>query len=309
VLDLRQLRYFVAIVDAGSLTRAAEVLHIAQPALSQQMASVEQDTGVRLLNRSVKGVTPTDAGWAVYRHAQTLLKLAEQTRDVAQGAGAHVSGRVRIGMPSSVAMILAAPMLKALHKRYPGILVELYESPSTYLAAQLFDERVDLSVLVDETPSPGLVSQPLVDERLYFVHARKDNPLPQRKTVPLAQLAEVPMILTTRATTLRQMVDAAFLAARIAPPVRAEASSIQTLLTVVAQGGVGTLIPFSALSWHPATRSLDQCLVEPAVVRRASLAWSRTAAQTEATECVRAVIVDVVRAMVQTRKWRGTTLC
>jgi len=164
-------------------------------------------------------------------------------------------------------------------------------------------------VLVDETPSPGLISQALVDERLYFVHARKGNPLPSRKSVPLEQLAEVPMILTTRATTLRQMVDAAFLAARIAPPVRAEASSIQTLLTVVAQGGMGTLIPFSALSWHPATRSLDQCLVEPAVVRRASLAWSRTATLTEATECVRAVIVDVVRSMVQTRKWRGTTLC
>ena len=153
MLDFRQLRYFVEIVDAGSLTRAAGSLHIAQSALSQQMARLEDSVGVCLLTRSVKGVVATDAGHAVYRHTQTILKLEAQTRDVAQSVGVHVSGRVRVGLPSSIAMILAAPMLNEVQKRYPGILVELYESPSTYLAAQLFDERVDLSVIVDKSPS------------------------------------------------------------------------------------------------------------------------------------------------------------
>ena len=90
MIDLRQLRYFVAIVDSGSLTRAAGVLHIAQPALSQQMSALESELDSQLLTRSVKGVRPTQAGWAVYRHAQTVLKLTMQTRDVAHGAGAGV---------------------------------------------------------------------------------------------------------------------------------------------------------------------------------------------------------------------------
>ena len=308
MLDFRQLRYFVEIVDAGSLTRAAGSLHIAQSALSQQMARLEDSVGVCLLTRSVKGVVATDAGHAVYRHAQTILKLEAQTRDVAQSVGVHVSGRVRVGLPSSIAMILAAPMLNEVQKRYPGILVELYESPSTYLAAQLFDERVDLSVIVDKSPPPGLVVMALVDESLYFVQARLPKK-PPKTPVKLADLEGLPMILTTRATTLRHVVDAAFNAAGVTPQVQAEASSIQTLLTVVAQGNLATLIPFSALSWHAATRVLTHRPLEPVVLRRACLAWSRSAAMTQATQCVRSVIVDVVREMVLSGRWSGSTLC
>lgn len=308
MLDFRQLRYFVEIVDAGSLTRAAGSLHVAQSALSQQMASLEESVGVRLLTRSVKGVSATDAGHAVYRHAQKILKLGAETRDVAQQVGVHASGRVRVGLPSSIAMILAAPMLDEVQNRYPGVLVELYESPSTYLAAQLFDERVDLSVIVDKSPPPGLVSIGLVDECLYFVQARPYGKLP-KKPVLLTELADIPMILTTRATTLRQVVDAAFYEANIRPYVKAEASSIQTLLTVVAQGSLATLIPFSALSWHAATRALIHQPIAPRVLRRASLAWSRASSMTQATECVREVILDVVREMVVSGRWVGTTLC
>ena len=308
MLDFRQLRYFVEIVDAGSLTRAAGSLHVAQSALSQQMASLEDSVGVRLLTRSVRGMTATDAGHAVYRHAQTILKLVAETRDVAQRVGVHASGRVRLGLPSSIAMILAAPMLNEVQKRYPGVLVELYESPSTYLAAQLFDERVDLSVIVDKSPPPGLVAIGLVDECLYFVQARSSGKL-SKKPVLLVELADIPMILTTRATTLRHVVDAAFYDVDVRPCVEAEASSIQTLLTVVAHGNLATLIPFSALSWHAATRALTHRPIGPAVLRRASLAWSRSSSMTQATECVRAVIIDVVREMVGSGRWAGTTLC
>lgn len=220
MLDFRQLRYFVEIVDAGSLTRAAESLHVAQSALSQQMASLEDSVGVRLLTRSIKGITATDAGQAVYRHAQTILKLGAETSEVARRVGVHASGRVRIGLPSSIAMILAAPMLNEVQKRYPGILVELYESPSTYLAAQLFDERVDLSVIVDKSVPPGLVAIGLVDECLYFVQARPPGKL-SKKPVLLAELADMPMILTTRATTLRHLVDAAFSEVNVRPFVQA----------------------------------------------------------------------------------------
>ncbi len=308
MLDLRQLRYFVAIVDAGSVSRAAQALYIAQPALSQQLSQLEQEIGIRLLRRSVRGISPTQAGHAVYRHAQTLLKLAAETSAVARRAGAAPSGRVRLGLPSSIAMILAAPLLAASREQYPGILVELYESPSTYLAAQVFDERVDLSIVVDSSPSASLTVRQLVSERIYFVHARKGDPAAGGESVTLKKLDGVPMILTTRATTLRHLLDAAFLEAGIAPKVLAEASSIQTLLTVVAQGNLGTLVPYSAVSFHPATRSLQRHLVEPASTRSAWLAWSRTAAMTEATESVRGLVLQVVRSLVDEGRWLGATL-
>ena len=308
MIDLRQLRYFVAIADAGSVSRAALVLHIAQPALSQQLAHLEREIGTKLLRRSVRGVAPTDAGKAVYRHAQTLLKLAAETADVARGAGTGASGRVRIGTPSSIAMILAAPLLSALHTRHPGILVELYESPSTHLAAQLLEERVDLSVLVDRAPSPSLIVEPLVSESIYFVHTRRGDPFARHDSVSITQLTAIPMILTTRATTLRHLVDEAYAQAAVAPSVIAEASSIQTLLTVVAQGGIGTVVPYSALSFHPATRALARHLVTPRILRNASLAWSRTAAMTEPTQHLRDTVLDVTRSLVTSGTWEGATL-
>jgi LysR family nitrogen assimilation transcriptional regulator len=304
LIDLRQLRYFVAIVDSGSLTRAAGVLHIAQPALSQQMSALESELDSQLLTRSVKGVRPTEAGWAVYRHAQTVLKLTMQTRDVAHGAGADVSGRVRVGMPSSIAMILAAPLLASVRILYPSILVEIYESPSAYLAAQLLDERVDLSLLVDKIPLSRLSVQPLVVEGLYFVRSQRGG---NNTSAPVGieELSGVPMILTTRATTLRHLVDQAFAEKGLVAQVVAEASSIQTLLTVVAQAELGTLIPFSALSWLPLRAGLDIRPLATPIWRPVSLAWSRNEAPTQATERIRAEIIEVVDRLVRSGTWKG----
>ena len=308
MIEFRQLRYFVAIVDAGSLTRASVLLNIAQPSLSQQMADLEETVGSKLLDRSVRGVTATASGQAVYRHAQTILHLREQTADVARGAGNRVTGRVRLGLPSSIAMVLASPLVKKLTQKFPDILLELYESPSTYLAAQLFDERVDLSLLVDSSPSPGLEFQALMDESIYFVQSTKSKSPKAKASVRLADLASYPMILTTRATTLRQLVDSACAVHATKLQVRAEASSIQTLLTVVAEGTLSTLVPYSALSWHPATSALRLWPVSPTVARPVSLAWSRSSHMSPATECVRSTIIEVAIELINQGIWKGALL-
>jgi LysR family nitrogen assimilation transcriptional regulator len=308
VIEFRQLRYLVAIVDAGSLTRASAILNIAQPSLSQQMADLEATIGSKLLHRSVRGVTPTDSGKAVYRHAQTILHLRDQTADVARGAGSKVSGRVRLGLPSSIAMVLAAPLVKSLIQEFPDILLELYESPSTYLAAQLFDERVDLSLLVDTAPSPGLEVRPLMEESIYFVQSKERIKPNEIFSVGLADLVNFPMILTTRATTLRQLIDSACALANTKLQVHAEASSIQTLLTVVAEGSLSTLVPYSALSWHPATSALRLWPVSPTIARPVSLAWSRSSSMSHATECVRSAIIDVASELIKCGTWKGALL-
>ncbi len=307
-MDIRQLRYFVAIVDSGSLSRAATLVHIVQPALSQQMSQLEDELGVQLLQRSVKGVAPTDAGLALYRHAQQILKLAQDTKDVVRAAGAELGGRVKLGLPSSIAMVLVGPLVAALEQRYPQIVLEVYESPSTYLAAHLINERVDLSVLVDETAMPGIEAEPLVDEILYFVQPRKKPLLRAAKQVQIVQLAEVPLLLTTQATTLRLLVDRAFAEAGVVPRVKAEASSVQTVLVMVAQGGAGTVIPHSALAWHAAAQWLRHCPIAPHIRRRAALAHSRLHRLSPAADCVRVLLRSVVEALVREGRWDGASL-
>ena len=130
LMDVRQLRYFVNIVDYGSLGRAAEKLYVAQPSLSQQMARLEEELGVPLLLRSNHGVTPTAEGNALYRHARLVLRQMEQLKqEVSKGGGAE-SGTVALGLPTTMVSVLAVPLFERVQDKYPEIRLQFFESMS-----------------------------------------------------------------------------------------------------------------------------------------------------------------------------------
>lgn len=302
-MEFRQLRYFVAVVESGSLSRAASLVHIVQPALSQQIGQLEQELGIQLFHRSVRGVKPTVAGLALYKHAQQLLRLSEETQVVVRNAGGDVGGSVKLGLPSSLALVLVGPLVTMLEERFPRIVLEVYESPSSYLAAHLLNQQVDLSVLVDEVMLPGIDAEPLLDEMLYFVQPRS-APVLASAPVEIGNLASIPLMLTTRATTLRQLVDRAFADAGVTPTVKAQASSIQTLLLMVAQGGAGTIVPRSALAWHAVADLLQAEPISPRLIRHASLARSRLGYFSPAAGCVRELLREVARGIVEAEVWQ-----
>lgn len=148
-MELRQLRYFVAIVDHGSLSRAALVLHVAQPALTQQLRQLEEELGAQLLHRSAQGVVSTDAGKVFYDHAQAILKQVADARS-AVTQSARPSGSVTMGLPHSISGALALPLLTAAREQYPDITLQLTEELTGNLAEQLKSGRVNLAVLFDD---------------------------------------------------------------------------------------------------------------------------------------------------------------
>jgi LysR family nitrogen assimilation transcriptional regulator len=308
MIELRQLRYFVTIVDAGSLTRAAELLYVAQPALSQQLAALESNVNAKLLNRSSKGIKPTEAGLALYKHAQAVLKMVEDTKAVVRTPEAGLSGRVRLGIPATIASILVAPLVERLQEKHPGIILEVYENPSSYLAPQLLEQRVDLSLLVDSIPGNGLIASPLLSENLYFVHRKDGHPLGKPSHVTLDDIQRIPMVLPTRSTTLRQLIDNAFNAQGIEPAVVAETSSMQTLLTLVTQAPVGTFQTLAAVASHKDGKTLLVSLIQPVMVRRLYLAYSKYAALSDASVQVHAVILALAKELVNKGQWRGAVL-
>ncbi|MFT3805158.1 MAG: LysR substrate-binding domain-containing protein [Burkholderiaceae bacterium] len=307
-IEVRPLRYFVAVVDAGSLSRAAVNLHLAQPALSQQMAQLERMLGVQLLVRSKLGVRPTASGTALYRHAQAVLNLVGQTADIARGAGRDVSGRVRLGLPSSLTIVLAAPLLRAVRAHLPGVRLELYESPSAYLAPQLLDERVDMSILVEDAGAGGLHRVPLVDEILFFAASRKPRQPAFGAPMPLARLAGTPLVMTTRATTLRMLLDRMFEQAGIVPLIHAEVSSIPTMVRLVEDGLIGTIVPGSALASPSTASALIAHPITPRIVRTATLACSQTIPLSAASERVRSLLMQTVVDLVTAGSWPGAGL-
>lgn len=246
-MDTRRLRSFVKIVDTGSLTRAAAILHVAQPALSQQVAALEAQFGQRLLIRSKRGVAPTEAGRALYRHAQLILRqVAQAQSDVAQ-SGSQLSGLVSVGLaPYSTGGELALPLLQLVRARYPRIVLHINENFGGVISEMVMTGRMDMAVIYEPGAIRGVTFKPMFEEALVVaVPATIPVPGSVDSPVPLAALAGVPLMLPSRIHTIRQAVEAAFARARIEPTLIAEIESVATLGSALASGLGATILPAS----------------------------------------------------------------
>jgi LysR family nitrogen assimilation transcriptional regulator len=241
-MNLRRLKYFVKIVDIGSLTQAAEVLHIAQPALSQQVATLEGEMDQQLLIRTKRGVTPTEAGKILYTHARTILRQCEQAQLAVNNVGQTLSGHVSIGLaPGTAASSITMPLLQAVRAELPEVLVYLHENSGSVLNDKLLNGQLDMAVLYDR-PVAGITSQPLLKEDLYLVGTR-DCP---GQSVDLTAVAEMNLYLPRDYSAVRVRVDEAFSLRRLTAKIIGEIDSISTLTAAIASGMGVTVLPESA---------------------------------------------------------------
>ena len=266
-MNLRRLKYFVKIVDIGSLTQAADVLHIAQPALSQQIATLEGEFRQQLLVRTKRGVTPTEAGQILYRHAQIILRQIEQAQSDVNNIGRSLSGQVSVGLaPGTAASALALPLLKAVRARHPAILLYLNENFGTTLSELVMNGRMDMAVLyAGKTGVHGLSYRLLLKEPLFLVAPRSDSaPLSE---IELAQLNNRDLLLPRPYNYLRKYVDEAFASLNLKPNVVAEIESAATLTAAIAAGLGATILPESAARVMANSIQTTLCrIVAPSIV-------------------------------------------
>lgn len=259
-MDLRRLAFLVRVIDAGSITRAAEALRIAQPALSQHLLLLERHYGTPLLLRSKRGVTPTQAGQVVYRHAKMLERQMDQSRAEVRAVSGEPAGRVTVGVaPHSQARALIQPLLRAVRERYPDILVHVIENFEGVLAADLLLERMDMAFTYEIIPRPGLRYEPLLSEPLLLVgDVRVLGTLPTTWTPE--SLRNLPVVFPGVSHALRQLADAVFSAAQVQPRLLAEIESFETLAGA-ARTGLGAIVAPRSVAEHLARR--DRLLVRP----------------------------------------------
>ena len=245
-MNLRRLKYFVKIVDIGSLTQAADVLHIAQPALSQQIATLEGEFRQQLLVRTKRGVTPTEAGQVLYRHAQIILRQFELAQSDVNHSGRSLSGQVSVGLaPGTAASALALPLLKAVRARHPSILLYLNENFGTTLSELVMNGRMDMAVLyAGKTPVHGLSFRSLLMEPLFLVVPR--DTFSQFTDIDLTRVNELDLLLPRPYNYLRKYLDEAFASLQLTAHVVAEIESASTLSAAVAAGLGATILPESA---------------------------------------------------------------
>lgn len=308
-MEFRQLRYFVAIVDHGSLSRAALVLHVAQPALTQQLRQLEEELGAQLLHRSAQGVVSTEAGKIFYEHAQAILKQVADARSAVVQSTTRPSGSVSLGLPHSISGALALPLLTATRARYPEITLQLTEEISGSLTEQLKSGRLNLAVLFDEIPAGHFHTTPLVEEDLMFVCRTASGFAPAGEVLTLSQALASQLILPARQHGVRPLVEQVATQAGLALGPILEINSLAILRSALLADLGATLLPVAPLQADIERGALSAWKVaEPAVTRQVTLCASRNIPLTNASAAIAKLVRDVTDELCERAAWPGARL-
>lgn len=278
---LNLLETFCAVVAAGSLNRAAESLHLTQPAVSKQIRNLEQELSVQLLVRGPQGVTLTLVGKQVYHHARRALAAARACRRVAAEYNAPDSGRLVVGAGLTLTLFTLPPVIAEYRRRHPGVQVEVRTGGSQESLDHLLSYEVDLAFVTSPVAQPGLHVVPLFQDPLVLA-AAPGHPLAGRTAVTVADLAGQTLISFTRGSGLRQYVDQVLEARGVAPQVVMEFDSIEAIKTMVALDLGVALLPWSAVREDAAHQRLAAMPLTdwPDAGRTISLCWRRDGYQT-----------------------------
>ncbi|KOU33517.1 transcriptional regulator [Streptomyces sp. WM6373] len=265
-LELRHLRYLIAVAEHGSFTRAAEALRISQPTLSQQVKQLERAVGAQLLDRTGRAVRLTDAGATYVHHARGALRdLAAAERAVKDLADLS-RGHLRLALTPTFTAYLVGPLVAGLHEAHPGVTLELLEMPQDDIEAGLLADHHDLGLAFDRPHLPGITATPLYTETLGLVVAAEDDgPDPGTGPLPVRALAARRLALLSGDFATRGHVDDYLATHGVRPHIAVEANSVQALTEIVRRTSLATVLPDAVTHDHP---HLRQVALDPALPAR-----------------------------------------
>ena len=310
-MDLRQLRYFAHIIECGSLSKASRQLFIAQPALSQQLSKLEDEVGKPLLNRSSRGVIPTDNGLALYHHAKFMLRQLDQALSIARQESGEVHGMVTVGLPATTVSALGLPLVQGVRERYPSILLNVVEGMSGHLSQMMRLGQLDLCILFSRDAAPDLVADPLLEEELFVMLPRHSRLVAQRRTsLTIVEAAALPLILPTSIHGLRRRITAEFEQRNLRAQIVAEIDSLSLLMGCVYSGMGATIKPMAAILLEGERGKEWRFLsISDAQISRRNYLYSISAERlSPAAAAVGKELKETAQRLVKSGAWRGVSL-
>lgn len=245
-MDPRQLEYFVQVVAQRGFNRAAAHLNIAQSALSRRIGQLEDELGVALLLRTGHGVQVTAAGKLLLAKAEVLLRHFRDVREEVMAQADVPGGELVLGFPPSLQAMIAVPVLQTLRQRHPSVFVRVWVATSMVLKEQVLSGKVDLAVIGVVEPETVLGSEMLFSDDMFLL-GRLGPHMAGQRSVGWAELAKLPLILTTQPNSVRLLVDRAAAKARKTLNVVMEVNYVPVLIDLVRRGMGFTLLPRSAV--------------------------------------------------------------
>jgi LysR family nitrogen assimilation transcriptional regulator len=303
-MQFRQLRYFVKIVDAGSFSRAATVVHVAQPALSQQVAELEERLGVMLLQRSARGVRPTAAGEILYREASEILHQLDQLPSAISPSSREPKGTVSLGFAVSLAPKLVGGVLEECRTKLPKVTLRVSDGDSLSLEDRIASNSVDLAVLYEDEFATAMTRRPLFRQKMHLISR---VPLPdQENPISLQQIAEIPLVLPGVPNGRRALIDRTFAAAKLTPNIVLEADSLASEMWAVRTDVGCTILPVGDMSHFGPHAFAKPILIEPPMYLICSIAYSAGFPLTNAGEAVREFLLGFMERRLQQPDMPGT---
>jgi len=296
-MDLKQLEYFVNVVDLGGFSRPARLLGGAQPAVSRQVRSLEVELRQTLLLRNGRGATPTEAGKRLLAHARGILQQVDRARaEVDEIKGAPV-GRVVVGLPPTLARLITAPIVREFRRRYPRASLSIVEGLSSHIHEWLQVGRIDVGLLYNPAPSPAIESRPLLEEPLCFVTRPARGAA--TRPFPLRELPRHPLIIPSRPNAIRMLVETRLAALGLKPQVAMEIDAVSAILELVAEGhGDAVLSPRALHGADIARRLMSREIVRPRLATTLSIATSSQRPSTPLQRATVALIESAARRTV-----------
>jgi len=272
-MELRQLRYLVALADERHFTRAAAREHVAQPALSQQIRRLEAELGLPLVERTTRRVALTEAGELLAARARRALAEVTAARDELGMLAGVQRGHVTIGALHTMGPVDLSLLLATFHERHPAIELTVREQSSEELADMLRDDELDLAFLsvTERIESRGLGLHRMIEEELVAV-LPCDHRLARRRRVRLAELARDPFVSFREGARLRELLVSAARGAGFDPHIALESNESRRIRSLVSRGLGVAILPRSDAA-GPGSPIAVATLVEPSLTRDVTLAW------------------------------------
>lgn len=241
-MHLRYIRYFLTVAEYQSFTKAAEALHISQPALSQQIKLLEENLNTQLFDRSGRTIRLTDAGKIYLEYTQrAFLALHEGKRAILDMDNLS-RGSIRIAVTPTFITYFIGAVAARLNAQYPNITLNVYETSQSKIENMLLKNEIDLGIAFDEAYSPQVAYSPLLTERLAFVVAH-NHPLAQASSINLTQLKKAQLVLLNQGFATRRQIDQHFRKIGLYLEAHMEVESIGAILEIIKQSKLATIIP------------------------------------------------------------------
>ena len=309
-MNSKQLELFVKIAETGSLSKAAVMLHRAQPILSREIRELEATLGSTLFHRTGRGVVLTETGQRLLQRAKRILEELALAEAEARSLGPMQLTQATIAMPTTLGRTLLPPLVKEIFATYPQLQLHMMESTSGPILEWVMARRIDIAILYDTVPMPRLATEPLCEEGMYLVAHAGAPRLPA--TTPVSELGRFPLILPGRSEGLRILMEVVAAQAGVQLTMKLEADAFNSIRLLVQDGHGYSVLPYPAVQ-PEVEAGLFQIsrLVEPEVTRRLVLATCSAripaAGLNELVRVIRRVVQTTIRAAPKQRPARKTS--